>query len=440
MPNLIMKGSIIMKKKRLLTLFAAFAVAFCALVVPDDTRIGLNTVAGAVDHNGIWVDKIIPDDPDIDLNALHAGEEFYLRLTIPKFTDKLDTLQFSLKYDCTAFEYVSGDWDNDATMIAALTGSGILSADNLRCNHLVDQIKDADDTDIKGNLGCLIVSASNVVSPAPDEYGISINSDIVLQAKMRTTGSAKGTSYTFKIDTKDANFNVGYFSKTDGTTWKPVWTPAETSCTVHVANSFGGTITGYNFDYNTDDLYVSICDKSGNVVSLGGVPLEQKVEKVSASTGSFLFKSMPESGETLYLRVSTWCVFTSCDEPFTPNPDPAVANNPGVKVTPVFDEKTLTAKSEVAITPSEDVRADIGDFKISLIGDTNANGYIDAGDATFILRHIVKSDPDPIESIAQHCLANVLNTDAVINAKDATQVLRKVIEVQSIYNSKTKND
>ncbi len=417
--ELIMKGSIIMKKKRLLSLFAAFAVALCCLIVPGNSRIGLNTVAEASVTDGLSIEAL--DGADIE--ALMPGDRFKVTLTIKPVDELLDTIYFNIKYNSAAFDVVSW-YDADADVLAP---KGALS-------------ESAGIFPVEGEDGFSYLSygaAGLKISAPAEERTIDLSAGAVFEATLmvRTDVPVTGGSYEITLDKTADCFQCGYFVSATGyiECWKP--SDADSSVIAKVANSISGKIDG-----------IDLGDVGGTVVVLvyDGTTLITSGD-VDPVNGRFTIKSGPEDATKTYdLKLgvrdasstvrSLWGVFT--ERSLYPEDDKTVTLTP-----PKFVKNKLTDKTGIIqIKGSKDIRP-IGMLTFRLFGDVNKDGSVGAGDATQILRHIVGNassidGASDEETEINKGIANVMDTDSVLNAKDATQILRKVIGVPSMFNGR----
>lgn len=416
--ELIVKGSIIMKKKRFLSLFAAFAVALCCLIVPGNSRIGLNTVAEASDTSGLSIEAL----GSADIEALMPGDEVKVTLTVPNVTKKADSILFNIKFNSETFSVVQWYAEEPDALIGATTQSAGVSK-------------------VVGEDGYSFLSygASGVGPDGSGTIDLTAGAQLVATLMVRKDVKVTGGSYDIVLDRTADLFQCGYYVSAQSYVecWKP--TEEESVVVAKVANSITGMITGVDIS----DINIS----SGgtlHVLMYNGTELIAWA-KVDELSGEFTIKSCPEDASKTYdlklgkmdevtktVKSLLWGVFT--DRSLYPEDDKSVILTP-----PKFTNNKLTDKTgTVQIKGSKDMRP-IGSLKFRLFGDVDGKGSIGANDATQILRHIVGNtssiDAATVELLELNKgISNVVNSDSVLNAKDATQILRKVVGVSSVFD------
>lgn len=408
-----------MKKKKLLSLFAAFAVAICCVSAPKDSGVGLSAVAEASDTDGLSITAL----GGADMEALMPGDRFKVSLNVKPIDELLDTIYFNIKFNSAAFEVV--DWYGDDGGVLAPYGALSESAG----------VRPVDGED---GFSFLSYSANGLKISAPtEERTIDLSAGITFDATLmvRTDVAVTGGSYDITLDRSADFFQCGYHVSATGyiECWKP--SDADSVVVAKVANSISGKIDG--IDFGDMDGTVTVLIYNGTTLVASG--------DVDPANGRFTIKSGPEDVSKTYdLKLgvrdatnairSLWGVFT--ERTLYPEDDKSVTLTP-----PKFTKNKLTDKTgTVQIKGSKDIRP-IGTLKFRLFGDVDKNGSIGANDATQILRHIVGNasliDGTTAEEIEiNKGIANVMDSDSVLNAKDATQILRKVIGVPSTFNGR----
>ena len=445
-----------MKKRRLLSVFAAFAVAAASIVVPADTGFGGNIQVSAapvaqVEKGGLTLTKVGAADNDIlvsddtYVNSLKPGDLVQLNILVPELSCDLINMDLKVSYDQSIF-YVYQWYKRGNTDVEIKADDGRTVIANTSNWPYPGPDFSGTDGDVNYDNGYLTLSCAG----HPDESSASEDRQITAFNTVDSTttdGATKYLPFTAIFKVKDtvsqiSNFNFEIIMKEPGvipadgkdgtsldwaddgdedddTQWVSVWQPQETTATTigrtvggSVAKTITGRVTGYDFtdDANQIDLAAKPMQiqiygtPSGTSVDPWYGPVPETIldtVTVDPTDGTFEIRGL-EPSKQYTLKINAWCL---------------------------EDEKTITTDSNMD--------QDLSDWNIWMYGDVNHSGTIDAGDATSVLKFIVgKTSAITYSNGAgndQYKSGNVFNSDA-INARDATQILRKSVNLPSVYD------
>ena len=437
-----------MKKRSILSLFVAIAIAVSCMIVPPGIGTGLDVVASAADitGGGITLTKVGATDitatDETYMNSLQVGSYVQLNITIPDLTHTLNGMQLRIYYNKNVFSVTQ--WYADASHTTwpyagdTLTGfigyagtdagsNGVLSIASANNNQTITALNGSQQT-LKA-----IFRVNNLTQETNFKFFIVLEDDFV-ETVTATGGTEKIAHDVFTYDDRGYTF-FSYRDDVTGTDQIINWIPdtGKKVITGKISRSVTAQLkdgeNGIDFDYYSDEfeehpLKITVY-KAGNGYAelvndlywLSGNELDDYLEVITvadvAEDGSFVLTGI-ENG-SYYLKLNCWGKFV-------------VTNGSN---TTLKDYYPLTISGSGSLTTAINTP-----IQFWMFGDVDRGGTIGATDATAILKFIVgKTSSITSASSNEYKIGNVYTEDN-LNVRDATQILRKSAYLSSVFDTK----
>jgi hypothetical protein len=477
-----------MKKRKVLSVFAAIALAVSCIILPPSVKTGFDVQAGAatydnvINDGGISISNISRNSKDIAFaGELMEGDIVTLAIEIPALEINLEHFFLLINYNKDIFSLTKWYRNHDTSVTekattdeegAALTSSGwediweVFSARNGASTY--DRTNGWIKAEIgaSGNIyysglrdsGIDLEATFTVKSGLDANYNTLINDlfEIVLAGEDRTTAYFFDEANNY-VDSQDASGHVD------------VWIPAETAIDATIVEQehivsftvYTCAPTATTKALSNTDIVVYQRNADGSIKKDGaGEPIKDTIDLYSVDSAEYNLGTIFFTGtiEDALNNITT--------NPFeiTINPVGGAAIDYADK-TFMFDLKQWCkyAKKvgstykyyndyfdQTGITLSQNattkvVSASPNNVYIWLYGDVDHNGEIAAVDATLILKYVVGMSGSGIGDATatdetqkyKRQIADVTE-DGEVNARDATQILRKIVGLPSVFDNHPK--
>ncbi|MBO6303302.1 MAG: dockerin type I repeat-containing protein [Ruminiclostridium sp.] len=464
-----------MKQRRIISAFAAVAVAAAALITPvsDDTGFSIKASAATptpVTGGKITVSKVdttkvfLPTNKGADGNRIYTKAKadkvdianlkkddlIQLNIEIPQLNDNIFNYTLEVTYDSSYFEPVVWYKKGDETSSSAgykvemedwpsFTGHEIGGYDG-EANYAKVDSSDAE------NIKRLSVTGqARALSPNSDDYNDPVYGTVYKAQRIISDykDSSKTVYAVLKVkDNMVAKDNLKFEIVTHEFMYNPVVDPANID-----TEQFYLTEGDAGYDPTADHY-----DPNANTNLWGTIPTADASCSVSIPyTLTGTIKGVKST--TVYLIGGAWCLDPKKYDPTATTPLDDASDGKkrcefsftGVKQGSQYDiyikdwifPANTKIKTFTVPTTTSGLNIDMGEVEVRLYGDVNDDGEVNALDATIILKYIVGKNQSYITSkdSDNYAIANVLEIDD-LNATDATQILRKSVELASIFTTK----
>ncbi len=459
-----------MKKRKIISIFAAVAIALSCIIVSPEMGRGFNvpvSAAAVVNDGGITLTKV--DATNIDttdtpfVNSLKPGDNVQLNVRIPRLNTNLANMVLRIYYDIDLFTVTkwyakTDDPEHGQDKVAAANAwpapRSIVSGTDGDVHYK---------TDYTPSVGVLSLACSGEPTSTPHENVITAFNDpavdfVNLKATLKVNSTvSRPTDFKFfiiweadmdpatntfhDVFTDDGRGYTAFEYAPDGASdpadYEPVWEPANRLITGSITNIYTGKLTGIDFNAYSAELaahpiHLTLYKKLGGDTSTtwGEGPDTSRYVMVednipvtrdgTSSDGKFEIRGL-DAGTDYYIALNYWGKFTT-------------TNN---SVVTLSDKAKITTKGNAGGNP---VMNETGStLTFWMFGDVDGNKVIGATDATLILKFIVGrtsviSYTDGVGN-NQYTIANVFDTDN-LNARDATQILRKAASLASVFDNR----
>ena len=479
-------------RKRIIAAITTLAVAVVGIFAPAENNMGVNTVAEAAvvgaDPPTIQLVKMKSNDREVeyytDKNAgaivtkdsngtivdssyfenLIENDDFWVRVNIPPLTEAPDTLTVGLQYRTDVFELEKwyNSWDNTTATWDRAGNELHGSAGETGTFPTVDS-----------KTGIIKLSLNTSDTAHLDQFSTSRN---YVQAKFSVKeGAAIGGQYSFRFITGDIDDNGEPISWCEASVWDTAAVPKVTK-----------VLWGENYDQTAADANIFYVDPGSDLVK--GTTKTAAALKGYINIKGFTFDEYDETQDPVLVRIASsyqWDrskltkaneivddLVTTNNGYFTfrgvkPNSSYAILidrwcryedpNNAGswddqgarITVTQsMLDRRLDPATGKAVTTGSSNIDTVNVIINVRLYGDVNGEYGVDASDATAILRKVVgktvgkntsNEDLDTyIQTDEGRLIANILTgtNDYALNARDATHILRYLVNNDSIIKDK----